>query len=122
MTQRGRLGSAAVDDAEGPVLAAAAASGERAPGVARSRDCYMAAITACQKEEDFPRALALLQHMRRKVGVGVGVGVSVSVWVCVWVGRYVCCCWGGEVVGGRGVCVVGVGTVVLVCRGCGWWR
>lgn len=35
--------------------------------VGRSRDCYMAAITACQKSEDFPRALALLQHMRRKV-------------------------------------------------------
>lgn len=33
----------------------------------RSRECYMAAITACQKEGDFSRALALLQHMRRKV-------------------------------------------------------
>ena len=36
-------------------------------GVARSRDCYMAAITACHKAEDFPRALGLLQHMRGKV-------------------------------------------------------
>lgn len=27
----------------------------------------MAAISACHKERDFPRALALLKHMRRKV-------------------------------------------------------
>eukprot|EP00903_Cladosiphon_okamuranus_P011015 g10404.t1 len=45
-----------------------------AAGVARSRDCYMAAITACHKEEDFPRALALLRHMRRK-GVRGSLGL-----------------------------------------------
>lgn len=52
------------------VPVAASAAGAAKGGVARSRDCYMAAITACHKEEDFPRALALLQHMRRKVSYG----------------------------------------------------
>lgn len=36
-------------------------------GRGRSPECYMAAITACQKEKDFPRALLLVQHMREKV-------------------------------------------------------
>ena len=36
-------------------------------GLGRSLDCYMAAVTACQKEGDFSRALSLLQHMRNKV-------------------------------------------------------
>ncbi|CAM9907137.1 unnamed protein product, partial [Ascophyllum nodosum] len=43
-------------------------------GLGRSLDCYMAAVTACQKEGDFPRALSLLQHMRNK-GVRGSLGL-----------------------------------------------
>ena len=51
-------------------------------GVARSRDCYMAAITACHAAEDFPRALGLLQHMRGKVCVSAACVFCLVVLFC----------------------------------------